>query len=160
MTLVTLLVITLLLVAVVLTGPLASAVGEQFGVGTTALRAWDIAKWPVIAVVMSLIISGLYYIAPNVKPPGWRWLTPGALLALVTFAATSGGFALYIDNFNSNNNTYGALGGIVTFLVWAWLTNIALLLGVELDSEIERERQLTAQTPGAQERIQLPLRQE
>lgn len=159
-TIVALVLITLLLVAMVLTGPFARAVGDQIGVGSDALRAWDIAKWPVIVLVMSLMISGLYYIAPNVKPPAWRWLTPGAILALAAFVATTAGFGLYLANFNSYDKTYGTLGAIVTFLVWTWLTNIALLLGIELDSEIERERQLVAETPGAQERIQLPLRQE
>lgn len=159
-TVLALVLITLLLLAMVLTGPLARAVGEQIGVGSDALRAWDIAKWPVIVLIMSLMISGLYYIAPNVKPPGWRWLTPGAMLALVAFVVTTAAFGLYLANFNSYNRTYGTLGAIVTFLVWMWLTNIAMLLGVELDSEIERERQLVAETPGAGERIQLPLRQE
>ena len=106
------------------------------------------------------MISGLYYVAPNVRPPSWRWLTPGAMLAVITFAITSALFGLYVAHFSSFNKTYGTLGAIITFLVWAWLTNIAALLGIELDSEIERERQLSANQPGAAEQIQLPLRQE
>jgi membrane protein len=158
-TLVVLVLVTFVLVALVLTGPLASAVGSQLGVGPTGLEVWNIAKWPGVVVVVTLMISGLYYIAPNVRPPSWRWLTPGAVLAVIAWAITSAAFGLYLANFDSFNRTYGTLGAIVTFLIWMWLTNIAALLGIELDSEIERERQLSAQEPGAAERIQLPLRQ-
>jgi membrane protein len=159
-TLVALLLVTSVLIALVLSGPLASAVGKQVGVGSTGLTIWNIAKWPAILVVVTLMITGLYYLAPNVRPPRWRWLTPGAILAVIVWAITSIGFGLYLANFGSYNKTYGTLGAIVTFLVWVWLTNIAVLLGIELDSEIERERQLTTDQPGAAERIQLPLRQE
>jgi membrane protein len=113
----------------------------------------------VIVVTVTLMISGLYYIAPNVRPPNWRWLTPGAMLAVIAWAITSGAFGLYIANFDSYDKTYGTLGAIITFLIWVWLTNIAVLLGIELDSEIERERQLSVDQPGAADRIQLPLRQ-
>jgi len=111
-------------------------------------------------VVVTLMISGLYYIAPNVRPPGWRWLTPGALLAVAVWAITSAAFGVYIAHFGSYNKTYGTLGAIVTFLIWVWLTNVAALLGIELNSEIERERQLSIDQPAAATHIQLPLRQE
>lgn len=159
-TVVALVLITFLLVALVLTGPVASSVGRQLGVGSTGIQIWNIGKWPVMVVVVISMISGLYYVAPNVRPPSWRWLTPGAMLAVITFAITSALFGLYVAHFSSFNKTYGTLGAIITFLVWAWLTNIAALLGIELDSEIERERQLSANQPGAAEQIQLPLRQE
>jgi membrane protein len=159
-TLVALVLVTSVLLALVLTGPVAHAVGRQIGVGSTGLEIWNIAKWPAIVVLVTLMISGLYYIAPNVRPPSWRWLTPGAVLAVTVWAITSAGFGLYIANFDSFNRTYGTLGAIITFLIWVWLTNIAALLGIELDSEIERERQLSADQPGAAQRIQLPLRQE
>jgi membrane protein len=159
-TLVALLLATSVLLALVLTGPVARAVGGQIGVGSTGLMIWNLAKWPAIVGVVTLMISGLYYVAPNVRPPNWRWLTPGAMLAVIAWAATSAAFGLYIANFGSYNKTYGTLGAIVTFLIWVWLTNIAALLGIELDSEIERERQLSADQPGAADRIQLPLRQE
>jgi membrane protein len=159
-TVVAIVLITLLLVALVLTGPLARSVGAQLGIGATSLHVWDVAKWPVIVVVVTLMISGMYYIAPNVRPPGWRWLTPGAMFAVVVWAVATAGFGLYIAHVHSFDRTYGALGAIITFLVWVWLTNIAILLGIELDSEIERERQLSADQPGAADRIQLPLRQE
>lgn len=151
---------TFVLIALVLTGPVARAVGRQLGVGSTGLEVWNIAKWPAIVVVVTLMISGLYYVAPNVRPPSWRWLTPGAMFAVMAWIITSAAFGLYIANFDSYNKTYGTLGAIVTFLIWVWLTNIAALLGIELDSEIERERQLSIHQPGAADRIQLPLRQE
>lgn len=159
-TLVALVLVTFVLSGLVLTGPVAQAVGSQLGVGSVALEIWSVAKWPAIVVVVTLMISGLYYIAPNVRPPSWRWLTPGAALAVVAWAITSAGFGVYIANFNSYNKAYGTLGAIVTFLIWVWLTNTAILLGVELDSEIERERQLSVDQPGAADQIQLPLRQE
>jgi membrane protein len=159
-TLVALVLVTSVLIALVLTGPVARAVGRQLGVGSTGLEIWNIAKWPAIVVVVTLMISGLYYIAPNVRPPSWRWLTPGAMLAVIAWAIASAAFGLYIANFDAYNKTYGTLGAIITFLVWVWLTNIAVLLGIEFDSEIERERQLSVHQPGAADRIQLPLRQE
>ncbi len=158
-TLVALVLITLIVSALVLTGPIASAVGDQLGIGSTTLQIWSIAKWPTIVLVVTLMISTLYYIAPNVRPPSWRWLTPGASFAVLVWAITTGLFGLYIANFGSYDKTYGTLGAIVTFLIWVWLTNIAMLLGIELDSEIERERQLAANPAVANRPIQLPLRQ-
>ena len=158
-TLVALVLITMVLMGLVLTGPIARSVGEQVGIGSTGLKLWAIAKWPTIVAVVSLMITGLYYVAPNVRPPSWRWLTPGAMLAVVVWALTSAGFGLYIANFGSYNKTYGTLGAVVTFLIWVWLTNLAALLGIELDSEIERERQLSIDQPGAATQIELPLRQ-
>jgi len=159
-TLIALVLATFVLSALVLTGPVARAVGSQLGVGPIALKVWSFAKWPAIVLVVTLMISGLYYIAPNVRPPSWRWLTPGAMLAVIAWATTSAGFGVYIAHFNSYNKAYGTLGAVVTFLIWLWLTNTAILLGVELDSEIERERQLAVDQPGAADQIQLPLRQE
>jgi membrane protein len=158
-TLVALVLMTLILCALVLTGPVAGSVGGELGIGATTLQIWSVAKWPGVVLVVTLMISALYYIAPNVRPPSWRWLTPGASFAVAVWAITTALFGLYIAHFGSYDKTYGTLGAIITFLVWVWLTNIAMLLGIELDSEIERERQLAAD-PTAQGRpIQLPLRQ-
>ena len=159
-TLVALVLITAVLLALVLSGPVADSVGRQIGVGSTGLAIWSIAKWPAIVAVVTFMISGLYYVAPNVRPPSWRWLTPGAIFAVIAWVVVSLGFAFYLANFGSYNRVYGTLGAIVTFLIWVWLSNIAALLGIELDAEIERERELAAHEPGAAERIQLPLRQE
>ncbi len=159
-TLVVLVLITAVFSALVLTGSVAGAVGRQLGIGSTPLTLWSILKWPMIVVMVTLTVSGLYYIAPNVRPPSWRWLTPGAILAVVVWAISTTLFGLYIAHFGSYEKTYGTLGAIITFLVWVWLTNIAALLGIELDSEIERERQLAAGEESEPERIRLPLRQE
>ncbi len=159
-TLVALVLVTLVLLALVLTGPVASSVGSQLGVGSTAVEIWNVAKWPAIVIVVALMISGMYHLAPNVRPPNWRWLTPGTILAVIAWAIASAGFGLFITSVDSLNRTYGTLGAIITFLIWVWLTNIAVLLGIELDSEIERERQLSVHQPGAADHIQLRLRQE
>lgn len=158
-TLIALVLITLVLCALVLTGPIATAVGHQLGIGSTTLKIWSIAKWPAVVLTVTLMISTLYYIAPNVRPPSWRWLTPGAAFAVLVWAITTGLFGLYVANFGSYDKTYGTLGAIVTFLIWVWLTNIAMLLGIELDSEIERERQRAASPADHDISIQLPLRQ-
>lgn len=157
-TLVALVLITIVLVGLVLSGPVAASVGEQIGVGHTGLRVWEIARWPVVVAVVTVMVGGLYYLAPNVRQPPARFLTPGAIFAVVAWTVTSTLFGLYVANFGSYDRTYGTLGAIITFLVWVWLTNIAILLGVELDSEVEREREIAAGVPGAEERIQLPLR--
>jgi membrane protein len=127
-------------VAVAVTGGLAQKVGNLIGVGSTAVTVWDIAKWPVLLVLVSLMFAFLYWAAPNVKHPKFRWVSPGGLVAVLVWVIASAAFAFYVANFSSYNKTYGALGGVVTFLVWLWLSNIAVLLGAELNSELERER--------------------
>jgi membrane protein len=157
-----LMVITLALVAValILTGPIVDAVGSAVGVGDTAIGIWEIAKWPVLLVVVMLMLSVLYYVAPNVDPPGFRWITPGGVLAVVIWLIASVAFALYVANFGSYDKTYGTLGGLVSLLVWLWITNLALLLGVELNAERERDRELGASIPRAEKEIQLEPRDE
>jgi membrane protein len=130
--------------AVVVTGPVAKQLGDVIGAGSAAVTAWDIAKWPVLAVVVSLMFSVLYFAAPNVKQPGFRWITPGGVLALVVLLVASALFAVYVANFSSYNKTYGTLGGVIAFLVWLWIANIAVLLGAEFNAETERGRQLAA----------------
>ena len=126
--------------AVALTGGLAQQVGNLIGVGNTAVQVWDIAKWPVLLLIVSFMFAFLYWAAPNVKHPKFRWVSPGGLLAVLIWVIASAAFAFYVANFGSYNKTYGALGGVVTFLVWLWISNIAVLLGAELNAELERER--------------------
>jgi len=161
--LVTLLLVLLLaavLVAVVLTGPLADAVGSAIGLGSAAVTAWDIAKWPVLLAVVVVMIALLYFASPNAKLGGVKAILPGAALAVVVWLIASAGFAFYVANFGSYDKTYGALGGVVIFLVWVWLTNVAILLGAELNAERERSRQLRDGTPGAERELQLEERSE
>ncbi|MQA74738.1 MAG: YihY family inner membrane protein [Solirubrobacterales bacterium] len=152
--------LALVALALVLTGPVVDAVGDSIGIGDTALTIWDIAKWPVLLAVVALMFSVLYYAAPNVKVPGFRWITPGSAVALVVWLIASAAFAFYVANFGSYDKTYGTLGGIVTLLVWMWITNLALLFGVELNAERERSRELAADVPRAEREIQLEPRSE
>jgi membrane protein len=145
--------------AVVLTGPLAKSVGDIVGLGSTFVTVWDIAKWPALVLVVSFMISLLYWAGPNVKQPGFPWITPGGLLAVVLWIVASALFAFYVANFASYNKTYGSLGGIIVFLVWLWLTNLIILLGAEFNAEMERSRQIAAGHPAAKEPY-LPLRDE
>jgi membrane protein len=157
---VTTLMILLLVVcalAVVVTGPVARQVGDVVGVGSGAVTAWDVAKWPMIALFVSVMFSVLYFAAPNVKQPGFKWITPGGLLALGLLLIASALFALYVANFASYNKTYGTLGGVIAFLVWLWIANIAVLLGAEFNAELERGRELAAGEP-AEEELQIDMR--
>jgi membrane protein len=156
-TIVSLAVAMLVLAAMVLTGSVARAVGNSIGLGSNAVQVWNIVKWPVIAILALLLVAVLYYMSPNVKQPKWRWITPGGALGLAMWAIASVGFAFYVSNMGSYNKTYGTLGGVVSFLVWLWITNLALLFGLEFDAELERERELEAGMP-AEERLQLPPR--
>jgi membrane protein len=146
-TLVMMILVAIGAVAVVLTGPLAEQVGNVIGIGDAAVTAWDIAKWPVLVLLVSFMFSVLYWAAPNVKQPGFRWVTPGGVLAVVLWIAASAGFALYVANFGSYNKTYGSLGGVIVFLIWLWISNVAVLLGAELNAEVERARELEAGLP-------------
>jgi membrane protein len=117
------------------------------GLGDAAVTAWDVAKWPVLVLLVSVMFSVLYWAAPNVKQPGFRWLTPGGVLAVVVWIIASAGFALYVASFSSYNKTYGSLAGVIVFLIWLWISNIAVLLGAEANAEIERGRELEAGVP-------------
>jgi len=156
-TLVMTLLFALVLIALVVSGSLANAIGRQVGLGHTAVTVWSIAKWPVLALVVSIMLAVLYYAAPNAKLPRFQWLSPGALVALAVWVLASVGFFFYAKNFGSYNKTYGTLGGAITLLVWVWISNLALLFGQELNAEIERGRELAAGEP-AVEGIQLPAR--
>jgi membrane protein len=159
-TLAMVLMLALVVVALVLSGPLADAVGDAVGVSGGTVSAYKVAKWPLLAVVVLSMLAVLYYASPNVRLPGFKWVTPGSVLALAVWIVASAGFTFYVTNFGSYEKTYGALGGVVTFLVWLWITNIAVLLGAELNAEIERSRELAAGVAGAEETIQLPPRED
>jgi membrane protein len=159
-TLVLVLLLAVVLVALVLTGPLASKVGSAVGIGGSAVTIWNIAKWPVLLLVVMFMIALLYYASPNAKLRSLRSIMPGALLAVVVWLVASAAFAFYVANFGSYNKTYGTLGGIIIFLVWMWITNVAILLGAEINAERERSRQLKEGTPGAEREIQLEERSE
>ena len=156
--LVMVLLVALLALGLVLTGPVVDAIAGTLGIGDTAVTVWNIAKWPVMLLVASVIVAVLYYASPNVKLRGFKWITPGSVVAIVTWLAASALFAFYVSNFGSYDKTYGTLGGLVALLVWLWITNLAILFGAELNAEIERSKQLEAGTPGAEKQIQLERR--
>ncbi|MFI1714603.1 YihY/virulence factor BrkB family protein [Streptomyces sp. NPDC053513] len=136
---------------VVFTGPLARRAGDVIGLGDTALTVWSIAKWPVLVVLVILMIAILYRASPNAKVHGFKWITPGSLLAMVLWMTASAGFAFYVANFASYNKTYGAFAGVIVFLVWLWITNIAILLGLEFDAETARRRAVLGGHPPDEE---------
>jgi membrane protein len=155
-TMLMLLLIALSLAAIVVTGPVTNQVGQAVGLGNTGQTVFDIAKWPVILLVVSFMFSLLYYASPNVKQPGFKWITPGGVVAVIIWIIASAAFALYVKFF-PNNKTYGSFGGVIVFLTWLWISNIAVLLGQEMNAEVERQRELDSGLP-AQKEIQLPPR--
>jgi membrane protein len=157
-TLILVLMAALVVLSLIVTGPVAQAIGDAVGLGDAAVTAWNIAKWPVLLVVVMLMLAILYWSAPNAKPAGFRWISPGSVVAVLVWIAASVAFAFYVANFGSYNKTYGALAGVIVFLVWMWITNIAVLLGAEINAETERARELEAGVPGAEEEIQAPYR--
>lgn len=152
--LVTLVLLVLLVaaaIAVTLTGGLAEQVATPLGLGDTAVTGWEIAKWPLVLLAVSLILALLYWAAPNVKHPGFRWLTPGALVALLLWLIASAAFALYVASFGSFNETYGAMAAPIVFLIWLWISNLAVLLGAELNAELQRGREVERGAPADRE---------
>ncbi len=142
--LVLILLLVVIAVAVTVSGPLAEEVGKVIGVGDTAVTIWDIAKIPVIILLVSFLFAFLYWAAPNVKQPGFKFVSPGGIVAVVIWILASLLFAFYVANFASYNKTYGSIGGVIAFLVWLWITNIAILFGAEFNSELQRSQQREA----------------
>ena len=149
--------IVVALVLLVVSGPVADAVGSALGLGEAATTIWSIVKWPVLALIVVLMVAILYYATPNAKQPKFRWISLGSLLAILTLVVASVLFGLYVANFSNYDRTYGSLAGVIIFLLWLWIANIALLFGAEFDAELERGRQLQAGI-AAEEDIQLPPR--
>jgi membrane protein len=158
LTLVLLILIALTAVTIVLTGPIAREVGALVGLGDTAVEVWQIAKWPFLALMLVLLLALLYWASPNVRHPGWRWVTPGSVLAVALWIAASLGFTLYVSVFGSLSAVYGSIGGVLVFLLWLWLSNIAILFGAELDAELERARAMDAGMRPVDRTPYLPLR--
>ncbi len=156
-TLILVLMLALVFLGLVVSGPLAEALGGAVGLSGTAVTIFQIAKWPVLLVVVMVMLAILYYASPNAKLPGFKWISPGSVVAVILWILASALFAFYVANFASYNKTYGTLGGVVTFLVWMWITNLAVLFGAELNAELERSRELEA-GEDAEHEIQLEPR--
>lgn len=145
------------LIALILSGDVLRAIGNAIGWSEGVATTWQIAKWPLLVLVIVGLVAMLYWATPNVKQPKFRWLSPGALLAIVALAIASFGFGIYVENFASYDQTYGSLAGVVIFLFWMWIANLALLFGAQFDAELERARQLQAGIR-AEDDIRLPPR--
>jgi len=156
-TVVSLIIVALLAAMLVISGPVAEAIGNVLGLGGVALTVWNIAKWPVIVALVIVVIAILYYATPNVRQPKFRWMSLGSLIALLIFVLASVGFGFYVGNFSNYNKTYGAIGGVIVMLLWLWILNMSLLFGAEFDAEMERGRQLQAGIE-AEDTLQLPPR--
>lgn len=150
----------ILALALVLTGPVVEAVAGPIGVGDTAVDVWNIAKWPVMVAIFLLMVAVLYYASPNVRLRGFKWVTPGSLVAIVVWALASAAFAFYVANFGSYDKTYGTLGGLIALLVWFWISNLAILFGHQLNAERERSVEIDEGRPRAEREIQLEPRSE
>ena len=159
-TLVLVIMLALVALGLVLTGPIVDAVAEPIGISSTATTIWDIAKWPVLAALFVTMISILYYASPNVKLRGFKWVTPGSIVALVVWVLASAGFAFFVSNFGSYDKTYGTLAGVVVLLIWLWITNLAILFGHELNAERERSAEIEEGTTRADRELQLEPRSE
>jgi membrane protein len=157
-TLAMVLAVALLALGLVLTGPIVEAVAGPVGLGSTAVDVWEIAKWPVMVAIFILIVDLLYYASPNAKLRGFRWVTPGCLVAMAIWALASGAFAFYVANFGSYDKTYGTLGGLIALLVWLWISNLAILFGHQLNAERERSAEIEEGQPRAEREIQLEPR--
>jgi membrane protein len=156
-TLVLVLLAVLIVAMLVLSGAVAQSIGETLGLSDAVVTVWNIAKWPLVLLLVVLAIAILYHSTPNVRQPKFRWLSVGAVIAIIVWVLASAGFALYIANFASYDKTYGSLAGVIIGLLWLWLTNLALLFGAELDAELERGRELQGGI-AAESAIQLPPR--
>jgi membrane protein len=159
-TLVMIILMAIVALGLVLTGPIVDAVAGPIGVGDTAVTIWNIAKWPILAALFILMIAVLYYASPNVKLRGFKWVTPGSIVALVVWVVASAAFAFYVANFGSYNKTYGTLGGLIVLLLWFWITNLAILFGHQLNAERERSIEIEEGRPRAEREIQLEPRSE
>ncbi|HEY8810171.1 MAG TPA: YihY/virulence factor BrkB family protein [Solirubrobacterales bacterium] len=159
-TLVMVILMAVLALALVMTGPVVEAVAGPIGLGDTAVNIWNIAKWPAMVAIFLFMVALLYYASPNVKLRGFKWVTPGSLVAIVVWALASAAFAFYVANFGSYDKTYGTLGGLVALLVWFWISNLAILFGHQLNAERERSLEIEEGRPRAEREIQLEPRSE
>ncbi|MFF1635388.1 YihY/virulence factor BrkB family protein [Leifsonia sp. NPDC058248] len=155
-TIAALLLVALIALMLVVSGPVATAIGDALGIGETVQVVWSVLKWPVLVIALVLLVALLYYATPNVRQTRFRWLTTGSFAAIVVLGVASALFAFYVANFGSYDKTYGTLAGIIVFLLWIWIANVALLLGAELDSEVERARELVSGIEADTE-LRLPL---
>jgi membrane protein len=156
MTVAAVLILVIGAVIVVVSGPVAQQVGDLVGLGDTALTLWNVLKWPALFVLISVLLALLFWAAPNARQGGIKWVSPGGIIAVLIWIVISALFAVYVTNFSSYNKSYGSLAGVVIFLVWMWLTNIAILLGAEVNAELDRGRAIAQGVPPEAEPFAVP----
>ncbi|MFD6177938.1 MULTISPECIES: YihY/virulence factor BrkB family protein [unclassified Isoptericola] len=156
-TLVVLIIAAVVVASLVLSGPIARSVGAAIGLGDVAITVWSIAKWPVALLLVVVAVALLYHFTPNVKRPRFRWLSVGAVVAIVVIGIASAAFGWYVGSSFSNYGSYGILATFIVLLLWLWIVNLVLLFGAELDAEVERSRELNDGI-AAEESVQLPPR--
>ncbi|WP_028048262.1 YihY/virulence factor BrkB family protein [Cellulomonas sp. URHD0024] len=156
-TLVLVVIAVVIVAAVVLSGSVARSIGQTIGLSDATVTVWNIVKWPVIVGLVVIAVAILYHSTPNVRQPKFRWISVGAVVAIVVWVVASVALGFYVANFGNYNKTYGSLAGVIVLLLWLWITNLALLFGGELDAELERGRELQGGIE-AEKSIQLPPR--
>ena len=124
--------------------PLGTAIDKVVPFGGTAFAvAWTVVRWALAVLALLTLFAVFYYLGPNRRPPGWTWISPGGVVAMVIWLAASVGFSFYVSSFGgSYGKTYGSLAGVVVLMLWLFLSALALLLGAELNGELEREKAL------------------
>jgi membrane protein len=155
-TILAVLILVISAVIVVVSGPVAQQIGDLINVGDTTVLLWSILKWPVLIVLISLLLAVLFWAAPNAQQAGIKWVSPGGLIAVLLWVVVSAVFAVYVANFSSYDKTYGSLAGVVIFLVWLWLSNVAILLGAEINAELDHAKAIAEGLPEDAEPFALP----
>ena len=146
---------TFVLMALVLVSLVLAFVGGGFaedllgfiGLGSTAAHVWNVARWPGAVATAMLVFAFIYYVTPDVQQRSFRWVTPGAAVGVLLWLAASFGLSTYVSKVADVGAIYGAFAGAIVLVAWLWLTNVALLLGAELNAEIERQRELGEGVP-------------
>lgn len=149
--------VVLIFLMVLLSGSIARTLGDAIGLGETSVMVWNIAKWPVVLLLLILLVAVLYYATPNVQQPKFKWVSPGAVFAIIGVIVAAVGFSIYATQFASQADTYGVIGGVILGLLGIWIFNNVLLFGAEIDAELQRGRELEAGLP-SEEMLHLPPR--
>jgi membrane protein len=138
-------------------GPhLSGWVGDAVGLEGTIEWIWWSAQWPILIGGLLLAFAAVLFLGPDVDHPRWRFLTLGAVIAVLVWLAASGAFAWYVASFGSYDKTWGSLAAVIIMLVWIWLSAVVLLFGAEVNAELERSRELRRGEP-AERRLQAPV---
>jgi membrane protein len=120
-------------------------IADLVGLGWVFVTAWNLLQWPVVAAIMLFVVGVIYYICPDIKQD-WRWVTPGSAFAVAMWFVVSLGFKLYVDNFGGYNKVYGSIAGVIVLMLWLYWSGMVLLMGGEINAEIEKAATAQAHT--------------